>query len=911
METVTDRYGFVRIKERVLTIQDEKPVLLSFDEAIAQIENQTEKPEHEKLLEVNLIIAAMPKLYPYQGRNGRGNRELHPAKIHAVEHRALWVPDLSDVVESLDGPRHVTGFDLTTYPALRELLADPDSQYRDLKAERSGHVTLRDVDMPSVLPWEGVTIDDPEKRISRESIAARLEMAPWEKTSDIELVLLTQDEATGFFGEAIPDGQIPATAELMRELWTRAKSGFGMRLHSGDKVRGAILPFKGTLKRVNLPGRVLYLVEGGALKVTLTPETERRIHVSASEVEAGAFGVETPSLERVLHNPRFGIHALASIVGMVRARDPEAAKELVPVLHARDLRLARGEGTVLDYLDLCTFPVPSCDWDPVLTRHYCAEILERKRAFCPRDSIVSIPAPGIEVLSQSLVFAGTGEILDPELAGDIAGQLLDPDPDVEPIQVDRDTITIYHNDTPHQVRIAPPGLHALRGDVYRFGLKTAARYLLQGLPVTYEPVWEALSDIIAERLSKRLRRRVKGIGGMAQASPHLKYGEVLVSSVLGKLLGKVRTGCLLYWPSKFPHFLHRVKVTVEDSLDGSCLVVHPDILDSLAGDSDGDLLFLITEKSIVKYAREIDSPCAGIDRRTQQIIVYPDMVEMVTRERQETKKDIRSIESLIEAAGFPADIHQRAAMVNDGTRQIGLSFIMRDMIMDTVGWENDLVNLRFGEVCHTALGGLKVARPMSVVSYLESNPGELASLLGIDVEQLPYTRNYGPWSTNSVYRDMYRAMCRRDTSLDELIRCATLADPESHSVFEWILAHTPLKNLVLPALTTSEDLAVAAERLLSDAPTTMGAGDARFYISRTARAHILPSGALVDHPVPGSTPARYNPLVRVRHMLACGVNPNSLRAVILKRASEDPQAIEALGLLVALREVQTTAAVHE
>ena len=112
---------------------------------------------------------------------------------------------------------------------------------------------------------------------------------------------------------------------------------------------------------------------------------------------------------------------------------------------------------------------------------------------------------------------------------------------------------------------------------------------------------------ISAEIKKQLRPRVKGVGGMAQVDASLHIGTDRVSQKIGSRL-RIELATIMYWPSKFPHCLHKVKVEVDRNLDGSVIVAHPDVLDTLGGDCDGDLIYLVTEPSIVRVSRSITAP---------------------------------------------------------------------------------------------------------------------------------------------------------------------------------------------------------------------------------------------------------------------------------------------------------------
>ena len=66
---------------------------------------------------------------------------------------------------------------------------------------------------------------------------------------------------------------------------------------------------------------------------------------------------------------------------------------------------------------------------------------------------------------------------------------------------------------------------------------------------------------ISAEIKKQLRPRVKGVGGMAQVDASLHIGTDRVSQKIGSRL-RIELATIMYWPSKFPHCLHKVKIAV-------------------------------------------------------------------------------------------------------------------------------------------------------------------------------------------------------------------------------------------------------------------------------------------------------------------------------------------------------------
>ena len=188
------------------------------------------------------------KLMPYQGTDDPGNRILSYAKQHAILHRALFIRNLTTLQEDWSSPRYrryITSEDLYHCPTLREFVADPDSQYRDPRSERSGHVMLKDEHIANLLGWKPEITDgvDAEKLQNRQAIAGRLEQVVWMELPDsVDLVLLTDEEATKRFGKPIPDGIIPVTNAAAYSMKSMSRSGHPVALKNGDKPPCRISP---------------------------------------------------------------------------------------------------------------------------------------------------------------------------------------------------------------------------------------------------------------------------------------------------------------------------------------------------------------------------------------------------------------------------------------------------------------------------------------------------------------------------------------------------------------------------------------------------------------------------------------------------------------------------------------------
>ena len=134
---------------------------------------------------------------------------------------------------------------------------------------------------------------------------------------------------------------------------------------------------------------------------------------------------------------------------------------------------------------------------------------------------------------------------------------------------------------------------------------------------------------------------------------------------------------------------------VDRNLDGSVIVVHPDVLDTLGGDCDGDLIYLVTEPSIVRASRSITDPVVIKDRLTGDEITYPNIIEMVHAERRNASVFIEEIRNVL-GGESDSDGHQRMAKVNKSADNIGIAFVARDLIMDAVGYDDDRTYVRMG-----------------------------------------------------------------------------------------------------------------------------------------------------------------------------------------------------------------------
>ena len=838
-----DRYGILRIKERVLTIGEGNPVLLSFDDARMLIDclpGETPDDRAVKIANRAVLERSMPKLMPYQGSDDPGNRILSQAKQHAILHRALWVRNLLTLDQDWSSSRYkkyITDEDLRQWPTLRDFLADPDTQYRDARSERSGHIMLKDEHIAKVLDWKPEITDgvDGEKLQNRQAIAGRLEMVPWMELPDaIELVLLTDAEATDRFGRSVPDGIIPVTNATAFSLKAMSRGGHPVALKNGDKLRGGtILPFKGTVQKIPGNRPKLFLVEGGSLKIKISCDTPRKVSVSREQIKEGAFALETPSQERFIRNPRFGTHMTNLIIGQLRQSNPEAAERLVPRVSDHSVKLASGTADLLEYVSLCLYPVKGHRLNRKLALDVCQQIID-------------------------------GELVVPILRG---------------------VITV-------------PG--ADESSLYKFGITSAGRLLLRGVPVTYEAVWSQLLPRIGSEIMKELRPRVRGVGGLAQADPELPLDTVKVSRKLGSML-RSSLASIMYWPSKFPHCLHKVNVVVDHGLDGSVVVVHPDILDTLGGDCDGDLIYLITDPEIVATSRSISTTISIADRITKETIKHANVVDMVRSERKLAADYIEKMRRALLVNPVKLDGHERMAKVNASADQIGMAFVARDLIVDAVGYHDDRVYVRIGMLCQEALDGLKVTTPVDVVQILLDDPARLSEFLRVPVGELPYDGGArAVWRTSSRVRNMYRAWSDKRSPVSQMAGAAKAAKSGAESTFEWILARTGLDKINLPKLITRSDLKKKASRMLEGLPDR-DVRQARYELVKSRSMQVHEDGVFIpmeEQPVVSLQDHRFG---RIQYLLDHGVDPGVLRAVIMDHVGSHPEALESLGLLTAQR----------
>ena len=64
------------------------------------------------------------------------------------------------------------------------------------------------------------------------------------------------------------------------------------------------------------------------------------------------------------------------------------------------------------------------------------------------------------------------------------------------------------------------------------------------------------------------------------------------------------------------------------------------------------------------------------------------------------------------------DSHATWSRVNESASHIGLAFMVRDLIMDAVGFSDDRIYIRLGVLCQAALDGLKLDTTVDVVQWL-------------------------------------------------------------------------------------------------------------------------------------------------------------------------------------------------
>ena len=931
-----DDHGFWRLETRILTIRDSVPVLINFQDYLLQFATDPDGDkgdEIKKKLHRDELWNKCPKIFPYQMSLGLtseelesmsfdeiehrtwrsySNRTMTNAKRHACEHRAIWIrgvePGFSDPQE-ID---YVTEDDLEEWPTLRELIADPAVQYSDQKSARDGYVTLKTIDMAECLGWspEFVAEMDSDKLSNRMSIMARLDAVNWQGApEEVHILHVTEEFCREEFGFVPADGIILANPVAMNALTFWNRKGFASEMNEGTKIRGGanMSPIKGTIQMLpeesNTP--TLFVVEGGSLKSKIHGDGVQVITREEIMGDNSPFFVETPSIERVLRNPRFGAHMLNHLVSQTRNIDPELADSLVPRISERTRLMCEYRGSAIDYVMLCTYTFKGCPEYPKST---------------------------IEAIMQ---------------------KVLDGDITVMDGVVDENDIPIHRADGNLYCHFGRAAIETPEDGFVVFGLNTTGRKIARGgiRVLAAESIRSELDPHLSKLIQSELTRRVRGCGGIAQGNSELDLDEVVISyDMLKRIMRNIPPGTIecwhyaedpnsghmnwvygeidqreraeilfahglfqvavMYWPSKFVHCLMRMRVSVRNKFSGAAIQVHPEILETLGGDSDGDLIYLIIEGAIVRCIPDALKQITVNDKFTDTRYSYNNTLEMTTRERELAQSEMDNADAyLTKSQKSEADSYVHFSRICEASKDIGAAFIARDIMADVTNWDLR-VYTRMGQLCQEALGGLKMRSGGDVVQWFLSKQWHLSNYLGISQKAIPVFKGVPYWNTFGItqlencsektailrYIDMYKCMCRNNAKMKDYLKMSHQARPNALSVFEWMFARTRIELIDQKPVVKKGHLLQMANSFTA---TTAEMRDARYHLLKIGKGSFTADGQFLNGKE-GPIKPQWNRWWRANALKNTGVPVDALKKAILEHTHKYPTAIENLGMLALL-----------
>jgi hypothetical protein len=907
----TDRSGFERLSTRILTIEDDAPVLMEFSEFTDRFtvnSDDDKATEIAKRLDMDTLVDKCPKIYPYQTVHQFDNRTMTRAKMHACTHRAIWIRNPGKIeFKDFFYDRYITEKDLEMYPDLKKLLADPSTQYSDQKSACDGLVTLATIDMQTTLGWTDAFVKtlDADKLSNRMSIMARLDAVNWTDVPDeLNIICMPEEACESYFGYVPADGIILANPTALNSLKFETRKGDSTNVTEGTKIRGGanMPPIKGTLQLIPDSGVMvptLYVIEGGSLKASIDDIEEIIITSKQLLSDDAPFYVETPSRERLIRNPRFGQHMVNLVVAQTKEVDPEYAASLVPQISDMTRLIAEYRAPLIEYVHLCTYP-------------------QKGYGEQPRSILEPILQMAID---------GDITILDIKLEGDeTVEELFEPNGHIW-FNFGKAMYQTFDMEEP-----------------LVFGLTSAGKRLIRGgsKVLLSKTTRDDLDKHITKMIRNDLSRRVRGCGGMAQGNHRLSYCEAVISQEMADQLIQntpkgdmdcwhltedgewkfdtidsreqarelLRQGkypvAMMYWPSKFAHCLMGMRVRVDMRIQDASIQVHPDILDSLGGDSDGDLIYMIIDPAIVRCIPDVTKPLTVKDTLSGKVHKYKNVMHMTKTERDNAQSQIDQANAFLSKSSDKSDAYVRFSRICASTTDIGKAFVARDMMADVTKW-NLRVYTRMGQICQEALAGLKMKSGGDVVKWFLDSPSHLSQFLGIPQNHLPFI-NGAPWwdggrikreAENGTdvskivrYRDMYKTMCT-DASMQRYLEHAPNANTNAHSVYEWMLARTRIGSIDQIPYLRKGDIRKMIDALNVD-PKDLR--HAKYHLRMVSAGSFDMDGLWYADKSGGIQPA-WNRWMRAEMLRNTGVPIHAIKKVILEYMMKYPSTVENLGLM--------------
>ena len=785
--------GVERLKMKVIVLEPEVR-LMDFDEAKTIIESMpvdTQAKRYHRQGNLDALFSVQPKVRAYAG-NGRGeNRRLmHPAKMYITLHSALFVRSLEWLAADRRDPaidNYPTQDDYRQYPILKEWIATSDAHHNS-KRECDGIVVLSTCKLKEFVGWDEDVLGaiDIGKLSTRLDLVARLDYVPWKSTCDVDLELLTMKSAAQRLGMVVPDGVILVTEAAARLLKYRHPyyDGHHASVVDGDKLRGAFpIPLKGTVQIIPGDHPSMILTEGGSLKIKLGENGDRIIRLTAQEImgsigPGSAFAVETPSLERVLQSPKFAFHMRELQVGPLWEENPGRARGLLPQLSPELIALASGVAPVLDYVELCVYPVQDQELDYQKVRMACMGMLEGHVPI-PRNEEI----PGLMTVNDlsfgittmgSLMLHGVKPTFEP------VWEHLSPRIGKRIIQ------TMYP-------RVQGTGGMLQGDDSLPYGVMDVSPIIWKKLglgntllnPEGAVIYWPRKTPLCLHKVRIAVNRKLKG-------------SVLRLNSRLLKAMGGDSDG-------------DNLLITVDEQIVGSALDVQKEY--THVDPTTGEILQFPDLVTLVECAWE----------------------EASGKIRQETEY-LESVRAPID------DAHIRQAITDDGVKTIGMAFNWMDVVASTIGWNDLYRMTMAGRLCHEALSGLKVTAPTNTVQSIIRSGRATSQYLNFPMAKLPYVESGKPlWvgkDKDVDFRNTYDVVRGIHHEVENIIEVAQRTR-NAGNLFEFILRNSGLEHVRLPKLVTPEDLRAKEQGIHC---SNSDLSDARFFLAQSAKEEYVLDG---------------------------------------------------------------------
>jgi hypothetical protein len=103
----------------------------------------------------------------------------------------------------------------------------------------------------------------------------------------------------------------------------------------------------------------------------------------------------------------------------------------------------------------------------------------------------------------------------------------------------------------------------------------------------------------------------------------------------------------------------------------------------------------------------------------------------------------------------------------------------------------------------------------NIVELILQDPMKLSTYLRVPAGDLPYDEGVSVWNRRGRIRSMYGVL-NKHASLSQVVGASKAAKSNASSLFEWILARTNIKAIILPKIITSYQLKQKATQLIKE-----------------------------------------------------------------------------------------------